>query len=496
MNTSRPAITVVLGLAAGLLLAAGASAQGPADPPVFSLDDLPIGPITSPMYPGAGGLGAESPFGWWFPPLPLAPSPSLPATTPVPATDGDILEPGAAAPVPNINIFAPGQVGYLDALSANNRPLRKGLDMHLPFSVDRISKGQAGTAVNWQFMMNQQPADIFRSRRTFPEPGQYAGVGPVPPCGYAGPLSHVSNIPDGNFLLIDESRLTLTAMAAPGVLIPPDVEAMPIVEAGTHDNVDAYDWKPIDKDGDYVADRSCYFSINPDEAVMVGGSAADIAVALPGGAAASVWARSWQIGLDWCGEVENVDDIDALIVWDRPDDNGETGTLQPGRDYALFSLSYGSAALMPPAAAGSVGDIPTLGPGDIFFTDFRGCFWLYADAEEIGLEEIMAGSDEPMDNVDALEMLIPGDADCDGDIDAVDLANLGLSWDPSGSSGPHNWFDCDFDANGLIDAIDLATLGLHWWPAGTGDIGGTALPEPATLILLAVGCLGLYRRRD
>ena len=41
---------------------------------VFSLDDLPTNPLTSPVRAGAAGLGAEAPFGGVIPGLPLAPS--------------------------------------------------------------------------------------------------------------------------------------------------------------------------------------------------------------------------------------------------------------------------------------------------------------------------------------------------------------------------------------------------------------------------------------
>lgn len=76
-----------------------------------------------------------------------------------------------------------------------------------------------------------------------------------------------------------------------------------------------------------------------------------------------------------------------------------------------------------------------------------------------------------------------GDVDADGDIDAEDLATLGLHWSPGGSGMA--WTDGDFDADGDVDAADLARLGMHWSPAGV------AVPEPATLglLLLAGACL-------
>ena len=82
-----------------------------------------------------------------------------------------------------------------------------------------------------------------------------------------------------------------------------------------------------------------------------------------------------------------------------------------------------------------------------------------------------------------------GDTDGDGDVDATDLATLGLGWSPSPSG--KTFFDGDFDGDGDVDATDLAALGLHWNPSG----GGSPVPEPATLALLAAGALGLGARR-
>ena len=80
-----------------------------------------------------------------------------------------------------------------------------------------------------------------------------------------------------------------------------------------------------------------------------------------------------------------------------------------------------------------------------------------------------------------VRMIDRGDTDLDGDVDAVDLATLGLQWSPSPAG--NDWLDGDFDGDGDVDAVDLAALGLGWNPSGSG----TPVPEPASLGLVMAG---------
>ena len=85
-----------------------------------------------------------------------------------------------------------------------------------------------------------------------------------------------------------------------------------------------------------------------------------------------------------------------------------------------------------------------------------------------------------------------GDADVDGDVDAVDLATLGLGWAPSADD--RRWYDGDFDGDGDVDAVDLAAVGLGWEPAGYAAVPAPA-PDPGALALAAAGAaVGLARR--
>ena len=364
---------------------------------IFGIDDNPAGPLSpSAGFSGIPGFGAEDPFGLGTYGGALAPSPSLIAVT-GPFNDADILMAGPGSPLKHLN-FNPFP-GWVNAFSDNTEVYDD--TVKLDFSVDRISAGLPGTAVNTQFGLNQQPGDIFRTTRTFPSPIMLplgAGV------GYVGPLPHVGVVGSNNTLLVDESALTLTAMGTPGVLVGPSVMAVPIV-AGTHDNVDSFEHNPFDADGDMINDTWMYFSINPDEAVIMtlsapAISAADIFDIMPGGVLGNLrnspFATAASMGLDGFGQ--NTDDIDALVMYDLgmlggPYWGSGSQGAEPGIDYALFSLSHGSASL----------NMYQLSEADIFLTNFTGSFALYAGAADLGL--IGGPGEYPGDNVDALEII-------------------------------------------------------------------------------------------
>jgi len=96
---------------------------------------------------------------------------------------------------------------------------------------------------------------------------------------------------------------------------------------------------------------------------------------------------------------------------------------------------------------------------------------------------------------DADNFLGWGDGPCsevdwndDGVIDDLDLTELAVHWQQS----VPEYEQGDADGNGFVDDLDLTALAVCW-PGGDLDV--SAIPEPATLSLLALGGVALLRRK-
>ena len=342
----------------------------------FSLDDDPNNSLTCAVVPNY--FSAEDEFGVWLSSTSaglLGPSPSLlhPAG---PFRDADHLLPGP------VGSFPLGSLCFVDSISATHYSMKKELwpTIKFRFSIDRATGGLAGSSSLSESNVNQQPGDLYDSTSVFQHPGYFAGT-PYPtilPTAGAG---------GSNTLFADESAFGLTAGNGVGVTVGPGVNCPPIIP-GSHDNIDSYNEYP----GPTVQ-YDFFYTIHPAQCAMWGFCPCDIFVCVAGnpGFFPPPFAGANQMGLS-CSK----DSIDALIVWDY----GAPRVLNPGDDYALFSLAPGSATLNTLRGMGYQVD-----PGTIFFTDFTNRFAIYAYSSDLGLAPVqaMGNSNWKVINLDALD---------------------------------------------------------------------------------------------
>jgi hypothetical protein len=153
------------------------------------------------------------------------------------------------------------------------------------------------------------------------------------------------------------------------------------------------------------------------------------------------------MGLDMLIPDEGRDNIDSLVVWDLAAPHGPAWNgpgAEPALDFALFTLSPGSASLV---ALG-------LPASTVFFTDFTGAFAVYCLDIDLALDSPLGPE---WSNVDALEVeqlpphnICVGDLDGDGDTDQADLGILLASYGVNGGG--------DLDGDGDTDQADLGIL--------------------------------------
>jgi len=96
-----------------------------------------------------------------------------------------------------------------------------------------------------------------------------------------------------------------------------------------------------------------------------------------------------------------------------------------------------------------------------------------------------------------------GDANLDGIVDSNDYDMIDTNWilwtqEGRVPTGGFRWAVGDFNYDGVIDSNDYDKIDNAWLLSGGAPLGGgtpAATPEPATLVLLAVGAAALAGRR-
>jgi len=87
-----------------------------------------------------------------------------------------------------------------------------------------------------------------------------------------------------------------------------------------------------------------------------------------------------------------------------------------------------------------------------------------------------------------------GDATGDNKVDSGDFGAIARNWEQSGKT----WYDGDFNGDGTVDGTDFGMLARNWGLTGLAPSAApldAPIPEPATLVMLALSGLSLIRRR-
>jgi hypothetical protein len=119
----------------------------------------------------------------------------------------------------------------------------------------------------------------------------------------------------------------------------------------------------------------------------------------------------------------------------------------------------------------------------------------YADNATLPLESYDTFRGEPVDKTAVLIAYTrTGDANLDGVVDDDDVTIVGANYAPGVVKAA--WAFGDFDYNGFVDDDDVTLLGAFYDPqaapvSATAASAVVAVPEPATVVMLAAGCIAI-----
>ena len=84
---------------------------------------------------------------------------------------------------------------------------------------------------------------------------------------------------------------------------------------------------------------------------------------------------------------------------------------------------------------------------------------------------------------------VPGDVNHDGVVNGLDISLISSNWLATGAN------QADANGDGVVNGLDIALISSNWLKTDSSH-SGTAVPEPSTIVLAALGALAwLVRRR-
>jgi hypothetical protein len=167
------------------------------------------------------------------------------------------------------------------------------------------------------------------------------------------------------------------------------------------------------------------------------------------------------------------------LIIDYPDGNSPISTIQAQIAHAYVGGNWTSSGITSSTAAAVAADNSNLHKTAIGL----------AEASAIGVTTFGGQS------VDSSSLLLRytyvGDANLDGVVNALDFNALATNFGASGKA----WFNGDFNYDGTVNTLDFTSLASNFGLALPAPVLGSAVPEPTSIVALAIAaCLGVRRR--